>query len=299
MFGIVLPASFCTEVVEIIDEMLGLQAVCARKLRSLAGKLSWAGGYIGCFASFLHSLWAALSDVFAKGAKHDEGGRPVVGVVRVAPALKWIRKFCLRQRGIVERWFPVELAPQCTVWVVCDASPFGYGGILVEEGRTVAYFSEMISQEDQNLWGIIVGDCKFQAKLELMAVLIAVRLWFSNWIGRKLLVGIKTDSMAALGSLRKLRSPTPMMSAIVREISLEAAEGLYEIDFLEHVAGDANAWADSLSRLHDPTAGAIVPKELAACPRHIPSKRGPEFWECTDFTEETLEMDNTETDKHN
>ena len=92
--------------------------------------------------------------------------------------------------------------------------------------------------------------------------------------------------MAALGSLKKLRSPTPMMSAITREISLEAAEGLYEIDFLEHVAGAANVWADSLSRLRDPAAvEAVVPPQLAACRRDVPEMRGREFWECTEFTE--------------
>ena len=141
-FVVTLPEAFCREVIEVTTQMLDSDAVCARKLRSLAGKLSWAGSYIVCFATFLQPVWAALSDVFARGAQHNDNGWPMVGVVRIAHALRWIRSFCRRQRGTVERRFPVAVAQPCTLWVICDASPYGYGGILVDNGQPVAYLTK-------------------------------------------------------------------------------------------------------------------------------------------------------------
>ena len=58
-----------------------------------------------------------------------------------------------------------------------------------------------------------------------------------------MVVTIRTDSMAAVGAWSKERSGPPAINQIVREMALDLAEGLYDFDFVEHVAGIVNVLA--------------------------------------------------------
>ena len=66
---------------------------------------------------------------------------------------------------------------------------------------------------------------------------------------------------------------------MVRELALDLAEGRYQVDVVAHVAGKDNAWADALSRLHEPGGAAEVPRALLARPRTRPAKRDSAWWE--------------------
>ena len=58
-----------------------------------------------------------------------------------------------------------------------SVGPSHFGGMLWRAGRAMEWFAEPITRHDVKRFGLVVGDCKHQALLELLAVLIAARLW--------------------------------------------------------------------------------------------------------------------------
>ena len=127
-------------------------------------------------------------------------------------------------------------------------------------------------------FNITIGDCACQAVVENLAMLIGVRLWLETWKSQRVIVTLRTDSTAAVGPWSKERSSIPAINLIVRELALDRAEGLYEFDYVEHLAGIANILADALSRLAEPSSDSVVPHALAWAARDIPPARTPLWW---------------------
>eukprot|EP00959_Pyramimonas_sp_CCMP1952_P185967 3888341-Pyramimonas_sp.AAC.1 len=118
-------------------------------------------------------LWAAMADVCAEARP----GRtpPAVPRPRVAHALRWLLAFTRRQRGALERVYCVAQYRQpASATLVFDASPWGFGGYMVVHGRAASWFAEPISAEDTRRFGIVVGDSRYQALLETLAILVGV-----------------------------------------------------------------------------------------------------------------------------
>jgi len=159
-----------------------------------------------------------------------------------------------------------------------DASPWGFGGVLFWCGKPWSYFAEPISQADVDRFGICIGSSSYQALLETMAVLIGVRAWLPLWQDERLAIRVRSDSEAALGALRRERSSRPHVNAVVRELALDLAEGVYKIDVMQHLPGKDNAWADILSRLYQPGANVTLPEELKEIGRQAIPPRGERWW---------------------
>ena len=145
-------------------------------------------------------------------------------------------------------------------------------------GWPLAYFSEPITPADVERFGIKIGDCASQALLENLAMLIGVRLWLPQWKDERIVVRVRTDSMAAVGAWEKERSTTPAINAIVREMALDVAEAKYKLDIVEHLPGRHNDWADRLSRLMEPGGAKRIPHELTLARRDVPPARLAEWW---------------------
>ena len=158
-----------------------------------------------------------------------------------------------------------------------DASPWGLGGVIYVDGYPTRFFAQDIQPEDIAKFGIEIGNCTCQAIVENLAMLIGIRMWLPHWKSQRASVTIKTDSMAAIGSWSKERSTTPSINAIVREMALDQAEGLYEFNFIEHIAGDANNVADALSRLSEPNSMKTIPSCLEWAARDSPPPRGTAY----------------------
>ena len=84
--------------------------------------------------------------------------------------------------------------------------------------------------------------------------------------------------MAALGAWSKERSSTPAICMIVRELSLDLAEGLYEFDYVTHIVGAENILADPLSGLAEPEVEKVIPHALAWAARDTPPIRTTAWW---------------------
>ena len=261
---------FIEDIAGDVEETLGFTWVAVGRLRKLAGKVEWAAGIIPYLKAMIMPLWAATADA--------PGGR--AGVRRIRHALRWLRAFFRRRRGVLDRVYSAadRYAPT-TVVIELDASPWGYGGVLYQNGSPVHWFAEAVSKEDVATFGIVIGDPRHQALLEIIAVLIGLRTW-SQFLRRgRWAVHVRSDSQAAIGAALKLRSPEPAINAVVRELALDLAEGKYSLDFFEHLPGRCNVYADVLSRFYQPGKLRVVPAALAGATRSLPEARPPSWWE--------------------
>ena len=296
--GIAIPEKYCRELEKEASRMLGVRANPAREIRCLAGRASWAGGIVPCVASLLQPCWAALADAErngdeqARSASRSSPGPPkrmrvrllpaevAIPTIRVAHALEWLVAFMRRQRGAIRKEFTVlQRRNPFGVCITTDASPWGYGGFVAIKGVVIGWFSEAVSAEDIQRFGIVVGEAKFQALLENLALLIAVRLWSHLWVSERLAVCLRSDSSAALGAWTKERSTNADINAIVREMSLDLAEGKYTVDRLEHLPGKLNEAADVLSRQAQPGNAGAIPQFVLDARKYFPAVRDRDWWQ--------------------
>ena len=238
-------------------------------VRRLAGKAEWAAGVVPYMKPFVGPLWAA--------AAAARGG--FVATARFRHSLRWLSAFLDKERGTHERiYHPHDSYSKHELVMELDASPWGLGGVLYENGKATRWFGEPISKLDVERFGIVIGDCRFQALLETLVILVAVRVWAADIGVRKWCVTCRGDSQAALGAVLKLRSKDPKMNEVVRELALDLAELVYEVDFFAHIPGRHNLVGDALSRLYEPGAAQALPKVLDGATRSVPAARSPGWW---------------------
>ena len=158
--------------------------------------------------------------------------------------------------------------------VVTDASPWGIGAVLYYGGRPLAYVADSITTEDEQRFATRAGRCSDQALWECLAILVGV-IAFTPLVGggggqppRELRV--RTDSAAAEGALRKLRSPDGRVNAVARELALWQAVGQLRISY-EHMPGADDGCADALSR-------GTAPDDLADARRVPAPHRSGGIW---------------------
>ena len=176
-------------------------------------------------------------------------------------------------------YHPRDAYPDRSIILEFDASTWGYGGVLYRDGVPSSWYAEAVSKEDVERFRIEIGSPKCQALLETLAILIGLRAWADLISGKRWSVLVRSDSRAALGAAFKLRSPVPALNAVVRELALDLAESRYDLDFIEHLPGRCNVFADTLSRFYQPGQARTVPPELAAAPRAFPARRIGAWWE--------------------
>ena len=164
--------------------------------------------------------------------------------------------------------------------VTCDASPWGIGAILSDaDGNPLEWLACPVSPLDCKILGVTVGDCRGQAVLEALALLVALRTWAPRWCNQRVRAHVRSDNTAALGAVQKLASPTANVNLVAREVALDVAASAYGLEATSwgHISGALNDWADSLSRLTAPEK-KTVPKALAAVPRAHLAVRGLSWW---------------------
>ena len=96
----------------------------------------------------------------------------------------------------------------------------------------------------------------------------------------------RSNSQAAPWATFRSRSRDPRINVVVREISLDLAEGKYEIDFLEHVPRANNVFADTLSRFYQAGASRKKPEGSADAERDALPQRDQRRWESANVGDE-------------
>ena len=261
------------EMQRMVSAALGANVVSEKVLRSLAGKLSNAARVLTAWRPFLGEIWAALAA--------DPGSAPpgCIWTRQVAPALLWFAAFLdQRSLSIMRPFLFKAFVTQAdrTMFVV-DASPWGYGAVLVANGVVIEYFSAPVSEDDCHILGIVKGSPDSQQICEALAMLIALRVWRDSWRQWRSAVAVRGDNVTMLTMVLHFKGTSKSLNIIAREVALEVAASAYRPLIAEHIAGVANITADALSRLHVPGGSYERPACLAQARAAVVPER-PRKW---------------------
>ena len=147
-----------------------------------------------------------------------------------------------------------------------DASPWGAGGFLTVDGRLRSWFTTAFSHVDENAVGLSFGTSSSQQVAEALAILFGLRSWLSARESSAPVLEVRSDSVTALSMVARMRSSSPHVGVVAREIALTLAASVVRPRIIEHTPGIANKLADALSRRHQPG----VKWQLPAVISHIP-----------------------------
>ena len=123
----------------------------------------------------------------------------------------------------------------------------------------VAFFSDAVSAMDEETFSTTSGRHEDQQLWELLALLVALRLWLDDprpeldtvgakLHGKRIQLVLKGDNVGSLTLAVKLRPKGPKMALLSREIALLLAKLSFAPKAL-HTPGVAHVVADKLSRL--------------------------------------------------
>ena len=268
---VTIPADKVAELVQKIDTMLAKPVVGRKQLQSLAGALSFVAGIVPLMRPFLGALWAVLATM-------NDGSnfrtRNVVHTRRIRHALEWIRAVLEGKQTPLVRTLRA-FRPTSGVIILTDASTWGLGAVMLEQGEPKEFFSCPIPPEFILRTGAIPGIPKHMTLWEALCLLLAARTWLTKHpIGS--VVRVKADNIGALYLIAKGKASSPELSMVAREIALDQANEKYEFTILQHINTKLNKTADPLSRQHDPNPPPF-PENLQGATR-VPIEVGPEFW---------------------
>jgi hypothetical protein len=267
---------------DLIKNFLGSNVVRTKALRSLCGKGAFIAGLVTVIRPFVAELWAALADASARDQALDSSSRAVrrsrpSGTVwrkQIQHALVWLSAFIAQAEQRLIRSFPVCEASRTRLAFWTDASPWGVGAILVTSCagafQVLEWLATPLFDFELELFGLTRGEPNGQAFYEALAVVVAARAWNHLFVqGAYASFAVRSDSLAALNSARKLSSSDPRLNATMQELALVVATSGVQLDLLEHTPGISNKLPDSLSRKSQPGPTWRLPKQL----RGVPERR--------------------------
>ena len=231
-----------------IDAFDKVNRIKLKDLHSFTGKVNHAAGLLVTIRPFLQSLWAALYN-------STNVSNNFVWKTCIIQSLIWLKAVFSGSAPIgLERNFNLRdyLGHGDRLEVGTDASPYGLGGWLAINGLIRKHFSSGIDACDRELFNLTVGACEGQQVLEALAILVAMRLWFTSSEKRiNLAPVIRGDNMTALTLVLKMRPSTPELAIIARELAICFSSYSF-LPAVYHTPGIANMIPDQLSRLDDP-----------------------------------------------
>ena len=271
--------SLVDETVALMQQILGGNYVLEKVLRTCIGKAMYIASLITVVRPFLSELYAALQS--PSSSKH---GLPVIWTKQIAHSLTWLLILLTESRTELVRRFDLcaYLGQGTRVEICLDASPWGLGGFLVISGRITAWFACVISTAEKELLHIVEGDCAAQQTVEALAVLVALRAWKNQWIHKRVMLKIKSDSISALVIAFKLKTKGSGSGTIAREVALDIACSEYQPHIVEHIPGVDNVIADELSRRYQPGHEFVLPAILKDVPETVFTARGREYFKTAD-----------------
>ena len=159
-----------------------------------------------------------------------------------------------------------------------DASPWGAGGFLQINGSLVSWFATKFCKVDEEAINIVFGTSSSQQVAEALAILFGLRMWIARWSGHAPRLKVRSDSVTALSLVARMRSNSPQMSVVARELALTRASSCIRPSLVEHTPGVANKLADALSRRFQPGTDFLVPEALVDVPECNVLFRTPEYY---------------------
>lgn len=280
---VTIPSEKISSLVESVEEFLGSPVIGTRKLRSFAGSLSFVAGLVPMLRPFLAPLWAVLSSETTDDGSSEllprKRGRTtgkLVHTKRIDSSLRWIMALLKGEENYNLRRTFLAFPPQEAFELVTDASPWGLGGVLLQDGIPVRWYASKLQPKLLNKFKAATGDPAFNTLWEALALLVACRIWLPKCKVQRLSVRVKSDNVGALRMLLNLSSKAANINVVARELALDLARGNYSLGELEHIPGVTNVMPDALSRLWAPTASEL-PALGNAVQDRVPDF-GSSFW---------------------
>ena len=246
-----------TDAQEMTTAIMRENTISRKKLRSYVGKLMHIASVVQQVRPFLTDLYGALY------AKSGNAPRGLIWTKQIWPVLCWMNALLATSSGKIVRKY--DLAPYLRqgrqVTMDLDASPWGIGGYLTEDGVIVSWFASALSVAERAALGIFLGDCAAQQTVEALAALVALRSWSGRWLGLQPTIRVRSDSISALTIVLKLKTRGKGPGIVARDIALDIAEGCYQPLLAEHGSQHrrlSNSSKPSLAGLLTPARGKIV-----------------------------------------
>ena len=236
--------------------MVKVNVLKIKELHSFVGKLVHIASIVFTLRPFLTDLHAAIYTVDSKAPPG------CIWLKQILHVLWWIIAL-LDGKPITRHYLlAVHLGTGRDLEINLDASPWGLGGYLVEDGVITSWFQSKIEPEEAMILDITVGSSSAQQTVEALAALAALRVWHIRWCQAGVRLRVRSDSVAALIVVLKLKTKGRGSSIIAREMALDIAWSNFSPHIAEHVPGVANSVCDALSRKYQPSAKYDFPAEL-------------------------------------
>jgi hypothetical protein len=251
------------ETLQMLTSFLGGNYIHKAKMRSCVGKAQHIASLVPLVRPFLQELYAALHSTAT--AAHARFGSEIVWTKQVRSALTWLAHLLQESEGKLERTFELHTfrGQGLAVEICLDASPWGLGGFLTENGVITSFFAAPLSLAESKILRFTIAESAAQQTVEALAVLAALRAWKHRWLHQRVFIRVKSDSMSALILTFKLKTSGIGSGIIAREIALDLAQSEYQPNVVQHVPGVDNIIADELSRKYQPGHVFTLPTALA------------------------------------
>ena len=217
------PEERMQEIISLVSKWQGKKSSSKIELQSLIGKLQYITKCVRQSRVFLNRLLEALRSM--------NGKKSISLSESFQKDLKWWSMFIREYNGV--SFIPSTIWAEPDVTFATDSCLVGCGGICGGEYFHTAFPKDI---EDQ---GLPIH------RLEMLAVLLAVRIWGSYLQGLK--VRIYCDNEASVSVINSGRTKDAFMGSCIRELWLEVAKYGFELRAV-HLPGEENRVPDWLSR---------------------------------------------------
>jgi hypothetical protein len=265
------------ELLEMTTDFLSRNVLSVKEVRSYVGKASNFAQLLFTWRPFLGELWASFSAAAMKNS-----GAPVNCVWRrqILSALKWLQAFLQREAGAIVRIFTLEahLGIGQKVQISTDASPWGFGAVLIIDDVPIEYYAEILSQDDLDTFHLSTADPAGQQVWEALAVLVSLRMWGAHWRRSRAVLEVRSDNVTALTLLTKMTVRGDGLTLIAREVALDIGLSIYRPAVAAHAPGISHKVADALSRKYAPGFDYNLPKYLEQATEVSAPARPPTYY---------------------
>lgn len=231
-------------IMTLLDKWMYKKKATKRELQSLIGKLSFVAKCVRQSRLFLTRILDLL-----RRLSHNHHHINISSECK--KDIRWWREFLVRYNGVSIIYTSVWSKPDEIFST--DACLTGCGGV---------FGSQFFHQEFPD--GILSEFTSIH-HLECIAILVATRLWGSEWTGLR--IRVYCDNEAIVTVLNSGKTKDPLLGRCLRNIWLCSSLHEFELTAL-HLPGVSNRAADYLSRWHcDPTYSQ---KFFDVCPNAKP-----------------------------
>ena len=176
-------------------KVLKRNTITYKGLKSYTGRVGHVANLMWVWRPFVDPLWAAI---YTEG-KPNNGSRAPKGqiwVAQVKQSVKWVRTFLESSGNFVSRTWSLyaHFGSAAQLIIVFDASPWGLGAVLYQDGVPVAWIANALDEHDCRSFGVSIWDSDGQQIWECLAVLAALRAWFPYWTQSRFTMGFRESN---------------------------------------------------------------------------------------------------------